>query len=298
MKAAPFILPRAKKPIPIQDKPPAEVEEAIFVPEFEVATTISQLEPGTRESYHLLPFRALKEIYLPISIQQRWEVSGSASRTAEWRLWFKTLNQTQQKAHVQSLCNSTKDKFWAGLLLEYEERSQPQHARFIAAAARAWAILEPEYIRKKMKEAKRSAQDKMFEARATEIYARFGLRQTEPRKMPAAHDEPLSAPLRYHEVDSLKLRLPPCYFRPPASVFRFATQIFSGKSYEEAVAEKEANFNSWVKESKVRRIDGQPDFVVWGNNVVHKDAVPNSKPKKKQRQTGKHRSQKKQSRSG
>ena len=64
---------------------------------------------------------------------------------------------------------------------------------------------------------------------------------------------PLSAPPTPSDIVSLGLRLPPCYFRLPAGAFRFATQIFSGKSYEEAVAEQKASFNSWVREGKVRR---------------------------------------------
>ena len=268
MRAAPLVLDRAKYAIP----QPAEIEEAIFVPEFEVATTNSKLEPGMRESYYLLPFRAL--LFLPAAIQQRWEASVAASWSAEWRLWFKTLQPAQQKARILSLCKSqsdqqktrvlnlskstkstksTKDRFWARFLLGYEERAQPQPARFIGAAARAWAILEPERVREKMKEARRSA---------------------------AAYDEPLSAPPTPNDIDSLKLRLAPCYSRLPTSAFRFATQIFSGKSYEEAMAEKEVNFDSWVKESKASRIDGQPDLIVWGNVAVHKDAFPKFTPKK------------------
>ena len=138
----------------------------------------------------------------------------------------------------------------------------------------------------------------------TERYGHYGYRLedpnmdifgTDPEEEPPAG--PLSAPLTPHDMFSLKLRHAPCYFRLPASAFRFATQIFSGKSYEEAVAEQKANFNSWAKESKVRRIEGYPDLVVWGKIAVHKDAVPKFTPKKKQPQTGKHRYQKRRSKS-
>ena len=119
-------------------------------------------------------------------------------------------------------------------------------------------------------------------------------RQLEP---PEEYAEPLSAPLTPHNVISLGLRLAPCYFRLPTGAFRFATQLFSGKSYDEAVAEQKANFDSWRREGQVQRIEGQPDFVVWGRIAVHKDAVPKSTPKKRQPQTGKHRYQKRKTHS-
>lgn len=267
-----------------------------------------------KEAYRLLPFRALEETCLPAAIQQRWEASVAASRSAEWRLWFKTLDETQQKAHVQSPTKITKGTFWAGLLLEYEERSKPRHARFIAAAARAIIILERKKLRKQMDEVQKLVAARMAQLRLKAMllqqpYPFAASRKEKFRDLPRASAKPLLAPLLAplsaplsapptpSDIVSLGLRLPPCYFRLPAGAFRFATQIFSGKSYEEAVAEQKANFNSWVRESKVRRIEGQPDLVVWGNMAVHKNAAPNLTPKKKQPQTGKYRYQNKQSRS-
>ena len=91
---------------------------------------------------------------------------------------------------------------------------------------------------------------------------------------------------------SLRLRLAPSYFRLPSHAFRFATQIFGSKSYEEAVAEQKANFNSWVQEAKTRRIEGMPDHVLWDSKVVHKDKVPKlTTTKKKKRPTLKRSSQ-------
>lgn len=295
--APPLLLDRARSAIPIYHEQHEEIEKAIFVPEFKVATTNSRLEPGMKKSYCLLPFRALGEICLPAAIQQRWEASVAASKSAEWRLWFKTLDQTQQKAHVQSLSKNTKDAFWAGLWLEYEEWSKPRNVRFIAAATRALIILEREKVAKQIKAAQFSVQERTCIDSLTAMFASWDWCQTEPEDLPAAHDEPLSASSTPHDIVSLRLRLTPCYFRLPAGAFRFATQIFSGKSYEEAVAEKKANFDSWTMENKVRRIDGQPDFVVWGNIAVHKNAVPRFTPKKKQPPTGKRRYQNKQSKS-
>lgn len=291
MQEPPFVLDRARYAISIDHQQSRNFEQAVFVPDFEVATTNSQLEPGMKESYPLLPFRALEGICLPGAIQQRWEASIAASKSAEWRLWFKMLDLTQQKAHIQSLAKRNKDTFWAGLWLEYEEWSKPRNARCIAAATRALVIFERENVMRQMREAQKSVK-----VRRARMLKGYGFSAMEPEDLPEA--EPLSAPLTPHDIISLRLRLAPCYFRLPASTFRFATQIFSGKSYEEAVTEQKANFHSWTNESKVRRIEGHPDFVVWGNIAVHKDAVPKLTPKKKQPQTGKHRYQDKQSRSG
>lgn len=274
------------------------MRQDIFVPEFEVDTTNSHLEPGVKESYPLLPFRALEEICLPAAIQQRWEASVAASRSAEWRQWFKILDEKQQKAHVQILSKNTKDTFWAGLWLEYEQWSKPRHARSIAAATRALVMLEQENVRKQREKAQEVLRLSILQLKIRrQMLEQWGLVDVEPEDLPEANTEPLSAPLRPHD-EFLKIRLAPCYFRLPANAFRFATQIFSGKSYEEAVAEQKSNFNSWTKESKVRRIEGQPDFVVWGNIAVHKNAVPKFTPKKKPPQTGKHRYQNKQTGSG
>lgn len=218
-----------------------------------------------KKTYRLLPFRALEETCLPTALQQRWEASVAASMSAEWRLWFKTLDETQQKAHVQSLAKSTKGTFWAGLWLEYEEWSKPRHARFIAAAARALVILERKKLRKQMDEAQKLVAARMAQLRPKAMllqqpYPFAASRERKFRDLPTASAKPLSAPLSApptpSDIVSLGLRLPPCYFRLPAGASRFATQIFSGSSYEEAVAEKKANFNSWVRESKIRRIEG------------------------------------------
>ena len=286
-RAAPFVRHPALYAGPANQKRLEYIEQAIFVPEFEVATTNSKLEPGVKRSYSLLPFRALEEFSLPGAIQQRWEVSVAASKSAEWRLWFQRLDRTQQKAHVQSLARLTKEAFWAGLWLEYEEWSEPRRTRFVAAAARAVVIVEMEKMMRRMEEARRYWQEKI---------ARVGFQPRIQRRQidqPEEYAEPLSAPLTPHNVISLGLRLAPCYFRLPTGAFRFATQVFRGKTHDEAVVEQKANFASWTREGRVIRVEGQPDFVVWGKIAVHKDAVPKFTPKKRQPQTGKHRYQKK-----
>ena len=68
----------------------------------------------------------------------------------------------------------------------------------------------------------------------------------------------------------------------PNHALQFATQIFRCKSYEGAVAEQKANFNSWAQEAKTMRVEGMPDYVVCGNRAVHKDDVPKFTTKKKQ----------------
>ena len=73
----------------------------------------------------------------------------------------------------------------------------------------------------------------------------------------------------------------------PNHALQFATQIFRCKSYEEAVAEQKANFNSWAQEARTVRVEGMPDHVVCGNSAVHKDDVPKFTPKKKQPLAGK-----------
>lgn len=103
---------------------------------------------------------------------------------------------------------------------------------------------------------------------------------------------PLSAPLTAQNIISLKLRLAPNYFRLPDSAFRFATQIFRGKSYEEALAEQKANFSTWTRECGALRVNGHFSFVVCVDRKVHKDDV-NSNPKMKQRCAGKQRGQRK-----
>ena len=241
------------------------IDQTILVRRFKFATTNSQLVPGMKESYPLLPFRALEEISLPAAIQQRWEASLAASKSAEWRMWFKALNPEQQKTHLEILSKYTRDKFWAALWLELKERSEPGHTRLIAAAVRALVILNQASLRKQMRAAQKSAVMRMEALRTrAKILEASGLVEvkTDSEDLPGTSPNPLSAPPTIHEIHSLQLRLSPSYFRLPTNAFRFATQIFSGKSYEEAVAEQKANFNSWIKESKVRRIEGHPDFVV------------------------------------
>lgn len=87
------------------------VPQPISLPKFETTTTNSKVKPGMQETYVLLPFRALKDICLPFAIQQRWEVSVAASKSAEWRMWFQMLDPAQRKTHVQNLSKSTKDTF-------------------------------------------------------------------------------------------------------------------------------------------------------------------------------------------
>ena len=278
-RTAPFVLDRARQAKLTNHQRLENVEQPIFVPKFETTTTNNIVEPGMQGSYVLLPFRALEEICLPAAIQQRWEASVAASKCAEWRLWFQTLDQTQQKAHVQSLSKSTNDNFW----LEYEERSKPRKTRYIATAARAQVILEQEIVRRQMEEAQRAwyAGCAQPHLQPKEL-PRHGLVLSEDFAEPLSG--PLSAPLTALNIISLRLRLAPSYFRLPDSAFRFATQIFSGKSYEEAVAEQKANFNSWARESRVKRMDGHPDFVLWGGDIVVRTDDMNLIPEKKQPQ--------------
>ena len=218
-------------------------------------TTNSKLQIGTKHSYGLLPFRALEDHCLPAAIQQRWEASVAASRSAEWHLWFRNLNPEKQKAVVQTLSKRTKDKFWAGLLLEYEKCSKPRRTRHVAAAARVQVILEPESIKKLTRPS-------------------FTMSPHFQRILPAETPEPLSAPITCETVISLDVRLAPSYFRLPNHARRFAAQIFRGQPYEEAVTKQKANFNSWVKEAKTMRVKDMPDYVVYDNMAVHKDDVP------------------------
>lgn len=230
-----------------------------------------------QETYVLLPFRALEEICLPFAIQQRWEASVAASKCAEWRMWFQTLDPAQQKAHVQNFSKSTKDQFWASLWLEYDEWSKPRNPRYIAAAARAQVLFERGFIWRQMVEAGRAWQEQC--ARLDyQLYPHLYTPPPEsPRPEPMLLDNfpeplsgPLSAPLTAQNIISLKLRLAPNYFRLPDSAFRFATQIFRGKSYDEAVAEQKANFNSWTRECRVLRVNGHPGFVVYVENKAHR----------------------------
>lgn len=281
-RLVPFILDRTRSGNLINDEPLDCIKEAIFVPKFNVATANSQLVPGIKESYSLLPFRASEERHLPAAIQQRWEASLAASKSAEWRIWFKTLDKKQQKAHVESLSKSTKDTFWAGLWIEYEEWSEPRQTRFIAAAARALAILERAHLRQQIRDAQESVAEVVatFKIRA-KILEASGMTDEGMYPwvdLPGGSAEPLSAPPTPHQIVSFGLRLSPCYFRLPTSAFRFATQIFSGKSYEEALAEQKANFSTWVQESKVRRSASPSDYDLWCILAAHKGPVQKLTP--------------------
>ncbi len=180
---------------------------------------------------------------LPAALQRRWEVSVAASKCAEWRLWFQTLDQTQQKASAESLCKSTKDAFWAGLWLEYEEWLEPRQTRFVATAARALVILEQEKVRKQILASKTLIPPPGVILEQQESY----LLEEYYFNLPEGSGEALSVPVQPRQFFSLGLRLTPCYFRLPVSALRFATQIFRGKSYEEAVDEKKVNFDTGVK---------------------------------------------------
>ena len=228
-----------------------------------------------KKSYPGLPFRALEETCLPVPIQQKWEAATAASKSAEWRQWFNALDQTQQKAHVHSIAKIVRNQFWARLWWDYEECLKRPHTRFVAASASALTIIEREKVRRPMQGVQKLLRQSMIgpqsQPRASEEYGSV--------------DTPLSTPLTAHDMDRLGVRLAPCYFRLPAHASRFAAQIFSGKSHEDAVAEQKANFSSWTQEKRVQRIEGHPDFVVWdyGKTVVHKDdAVPELGPKEKE----------------
>ena len=291
-EVAPFALGRAREAGPREDL--AEPFKQLFYGrKFKLTTTNSKLKPGVKGSYGLLPFRALEDHCLPAAIQQRWETSVAASKSAEWRLWFRNLNPKQQKSVVQHLSKITKDKFWAGLWLEYEEWSKPRRTRHVAAAARAQVILERESMKEQMEELKCPRPV----AHICSLRLPFKLplphfQRIRPllhpdRILPAACPEPLSAPMTPQTIASLRLRLAPSYFRLPNHALHFATQIFRCKSYEEAVAEQKANFNSWVREAKTIRVEGMPGYVVCGRRVVHEDDVPKFTTKKKWLPTGK-----------
>lgn len=250
----------------------------ISLPKFETTTTNSKVEPGTHGTYVLLPFRALEEIRLPYAIQQKWEVSVAASRSAEWRMWFQRLDPAQQKSHIQSLYKSTKDWFWAKLWLEYEEwsRSKLWNSRYVALAARVQVLIERELISRQLEKPRLSWQTKCARVR------RYSSPPKSPRPTPILpHNfleplsRPLSAPLTAQNIKSLKLRLAPSYFRLPESASWFARRIFHGKFYEEAVAVavQKANFNSWVTESRIVRGDGKPYLIVSENYKAYKDDV-------------------------
>ena len=251
-------------------KPQKNAEQANYRSKSEVAIINGLPTPSGRAPYALLPFRALEVGCVPAAIQHRWEASLAASRATIWRQWFEALDENQQKAHVQRLSKITKDTFWAELWLEYEERSKPGHPRLVAAGVRAVALFDRELTRIQMRDPR-----KIHNTIRNQRLKRFGLASEKSGSLPVAQPGPSSAPLTPHNIKSLKLRLAPCYFRLPANAFRFATRIFSGKSYEEAVKEQKSNFDSWVKEGKVCRVIVGPDLVVGDDVVVPEDQVWN-----------------------
>ena len=179
--------------------------------------------------------------------------------SVEWRLWFQTLEPRQQKAYVHSLAKETKDEFWASLYLEYETWQKPRRTRHVAAAAKTLAILEQENSRRQMKQMRQMEDSRRIWENVTfppgfEPWM-FGQPGNSPQEEYAEH---LSAPATHQNLVSLRLRLIPSYFRIPKNAFRFAEQIFREKSYDEAVAEQKANFNSWAREHQLRRTVEQP----------------------------------------
>ena len=256
--------------IQMDHKPQKNAEQANHRSESEVAIINGLPTPSGRAPYALLPFRALEVGCVPAAIQHRWEASLAASRATIWRQWFVALDENQQKAHVQRLSKITKDTFWAEFWLEYEERSKPEHPRLVAAGVRAVALFDRELARIEMRDP-----TKIHNTVRNQRLKRFGLASETFGRLPVAQPGPLSAPLTPHNIKSLKLRLAPCYFRLPANALRFATRIFSGKSYEEAVKEQKSNFDSWVKEGKVCRVVVGPDLVVGDDVVAPEDQVWN-----------------------
>ena len=225
---------------------------------------------------------------LPAAIQQRWEASVAASKSAEWRLWFRKLNPEERKVVVQVLSKRTKDKFWAGLPLKYVEWSKPRRTQHVAAAAKAHAFLEREYIRTQMEVLKWDLMVANYQ-RGSCMTHPFKVPLHLRRSLPAESPEPLSAPVTPQTIASLRLRVVPSYFRVPNHALQFATQIFWGKSYEEAVVDQKVDFNSSVQEAKTMNVEGIPDYVVYGNFVLHKDDLPGFTTKKNQPATGKRR---------
>ena len=229
------------------DKPRKNVSRFKHLSESESAMIVDLYTLGATGRCALLPFRALESSSLPAAILQKRIASLAAARATRWRQWFGALDEAQQKAHVQNLSETGNDTSWAGLWLEYEERSKPGPTRSIATAARAVASLDSKLARI------------LMNVEEEDLRSRKKREAEENRKLegsgslPVAHAGPSSAPLTRHDMKTLDIRLAPRYFRLPANAFRFATQIFSGKSYEEAVKEQKANFNSWVKEAMVCR---------------------------------------------
>lgn len=259
--------------------------EAILVPKVGVVN-IGQISLCDQQSYPTLPFRGLEKTCLPAGIRQRWQLSVAASTSAKWRLWFQTLDQNRQKAVAKIFSMHSKDTFW----LEYEEWSKPRHERIVAAAAKMH-VIRWRYIESRVTEENNSSE----KARLVQCWIEAGVADTWShwsRRIQVGNVFMVDQEIRErfvqywkntrmvdrqamtpHQINILGLRLAPCHFRVPAEAHRFAEQIFSGKSYKEAVAEQKANFDSWTTERKVCRIEGYPDLVMWDGKVVHKDAL-------------------------
>lgn len=203
--------------------------------------------------------------------------------SAKARLNFKARDQTQQKAELQFLAKCTQDTFWSRLCLEYEEGSKPQHVRFVEIGTRMLDIHQRAKAAKKRKEAQAMEQAQSLGVRIAPRKMTVGVGPREETYAEVPRAEPLSAPPTPNDIVSLRLGPTPCYFRLPVRAFRFASQIFSGKSYEEAVAEQKTNFSSWAVEGKVRRIQECPEYVFWRDKgLVHKDALPDLTARKEQ----------------
>ncbi|KAM0798138.1 hypothetical protein BDR22DRAFT_891653 [Usnea florida] len=259
---------------PIQSDQRKKVWQVKHTSESEIAMIVDLYTLGAVRCA-LLPFRALEVACVADAIVQRREASLAAARASRWRQWFGVLDEAQQKAHAQSISETGNDTSWAGLWLECEERSKPGHTRLVATAVRAVALLDLKTARilMRVQEEALSLSKKRYEERNRKL-EELGL---------ADAKGPSSAPLTPQDIKTLNLRLAPCYFRLPAHAFRFATQVFSGKSYEEAVKEQKANFNSWVKEANVCRVIDQPDLVVSNDIVAPKDKFGKSTIRKRKK---------------
>ena len=271
MRAASFVPDSTRSSIQSDGKPRKNVWQDKHMSDSEIAMMVELYKLGMTARCALLPFRALRALRVldascvPAALLHRMKASLAAARATRWRQWFGALDEAQQKAHIQYLSAIGNDTSWAGLWLECEEQPKPGHTRLVATSVRAVAILDLRTAKVLIKvEEEASRILKMREAERDRKREELGL---------AKHAEPSSAPLTPHDIKTLNLRLAPAYFRLPANAFRFATQIFSGKSYEEAVKEQKTNFDSWVREAMVCRVIGRAESVVWEDVVVPKDVI-------------------------
>ena len=269
MKTASSVPDSTRSSIHSDDKPRKNVWQAKHISESEIVMVVDLYTLGVTGRWALIPFRASDPSCGPAAIIQIRKASLAAARVTRWRQWFEALDEAQQKAHVQNLSETGNDISWAGLWLECGERSKPEHPRLIATAVRAVAILglkKARVLRKIEEEVLRTRKQRYAEVNQSQEASGLG-------GLTAAPAGPSSAPLTPHDIKVLNIRLAPSYFRLPANAFRFATQLFSGKSYEEAVKEQKANFNSWVKEATVCRVVARSSLVVSDDVVGPKDRV-------------------------